>query len=147
MPKRMIDMSKKLSWYIHLLLNYGVKETDIGVIAPYRAQVSNLRKLLPNSITVDTVDGFQGQERQVIVMSLVRTNALGKVGFLNEKRRLNVAVTRARRQFVLVGNSTTMKMADSEYLYSLLEYITIYGTTIAPSDVIEFDKNIKISSH
>ena len=90
---------------------------DVGIISPYRAQVQLLRRMLRKSaffkplrhlITVNTVDGFQGQERDIIVISLVRNNDEGQIGFLRDLRRMNVAITRARMKLFIMGDSTTM---------------------------------------
>lgn len=90
---------------------------DFGVISPYRAQVHYLRHLIKATpffkpfrrlITVNTVDGFQGQERDVIVISLVRSNATGHIGFLNDLRRMNVAITRARMKVIIIGDAETL---------------------------------------
>ena len=90
---------------------------DIGLISPYRAQVKYLRQLLNrlsffkpfrNSISVNTVDGFQGQERDIIIISLVRSNEEGDIGFLRDLRRMNVAMTRARMKLIIVGDSSTL---------------------------------------
>ena len=90
---------------------------DVGIISPYRAQVQYLRQLLKkreyfkpfrNLITVNTVDGFQGQERDIIVISLVRSNDEGQIGFLRDLRRMNVAITRARMKLIILGDVATM---------------------------------------
>ena len=90
---------------------------DVGIISPYKAQVHLLRQLLRRDafwkpfrslITIDTVDGFQGQERDIIVISLVRSNDEGQVGFLRDLRRMNVAITRARMKLILIGDSSTL---------------------------------------
>jgi superfamily I DNA and/or RNA helicase len=90
---------------------------DIGVISPYRAQVQYLRRLIAKKeffkpyrhlISVNTVDGFQGQERDIIVISLVRANEAGQIGFLRDLRRMNVAITRARMKVIIVGSAETM---------------------------------------
>ena len=90
---------------------------DVGVISPYRAQVQLLRQLLKRTeffkpfrrlITVNTVDGFQGQERDVIVISLVRSNDEGQIGFLRDLRRMNVAITRARMKVIILGDRRTL---------------------------------------
>jgi len=98
--------------YVKLLINSGVPESHIAIIAPYFSQVSLLRtKLKPifKSIEINTVDGFQGREKEVIIISTVRSNDRGKLGFLKEKRRMNVAVTRAKRQCCIIGDSETLK--------------------------------------
>ena len=90
---------------------------DVGIISPYRAQVQLLRRMLRKSayfkplkqlISVNTVDGFQGQERDIIVISLVRANNEGQIGFLRDLRRMNVAITRARMKLFILGDSNTM---------------------------------------
>jgi superfamily I DNA and/or RNA helicase len=90
---------------------------DVGVISPYKAQVYYLRHLLKQDpffkpfrplITVNTVDGFQGQERDIILISLVRANEEGQIGFLNDLRRMNVAITRARMKLIILGDASTL---------------------------------------
>ena len=90
---------------------------DVGVISPYRAQVQYLRRLLKKReffkpyrslISVNTVDGFQGQERDIILISLVRANDEGQIGFLRDLRRMNVAITRARMKLIILGDASTM---------------------------------------
>ncbi len=90
---------------------------DVGVISPYRAQVQLLRQMIRNDealrpfrklLSVNTVDGFQGQERDIVVISLVRSNREGQIGFLSDLRRMNVAITRARMKLVIMGNAQTM---------------------------------------
>ncbi|MBN1444456.1 MAG: IGHMBP2 family helicase [Planctomycetes bacterium] len=93
------------------LVGLGVAPRHIGVITPYSAQVRRLRERLSGlgpDIEVDSVDGFQGREKEALVISLVRSNPKGDVGFLSEVRRLNVAVTRARRHLCVVGDSATV---------------------------------------
>ena len=104
---------------------------DIGVISPYKAQVQYLRQLIRkdsyfkpyrNVITVNTVDGFQGQERDIILISLVRANEDGQIGFLNDLRRMNVAITRARMKLIILGDvSTLTKHQFYKKLYSYIE--------------------------
>ena len=90
---------------------------DVGLISPYKAQVQYLRQLIKRDaffkpfrslITVNTVDGFQGQERDVIIISLVRANEEGQIGFLNDLRRMNVAITRARMKLIILGDVSTL---------------------------------------
>lgn len=103
---------------------------DFGLISPYKAQVQYLRnKIKGNSflrpyrslITVNTVDGFQGQERDVVFISLVRANAEGQIGFLSDLRRMNVAITRARMKLVILGDAKTL--AKHPFYRRLTEYI------------------------
>ena len=90
---------------------------DVGIISPYRAQVQYLRQQLRKKewvkpfrslISVNTVDGFQGQERDIIIISLVRSNDEGQIGFLRDLRRMNVAITRARMKVIILGDRTTL---------------------------------------
>ena len=90
---------------------------DVGIISPYRAQVQYLRRQIKQKeffkpyrslISVNTVDGFQGQERDVVMISLVRANDEGQIGFLRDLRRMNVAITRARMKIIILGDASTM---------------------------------------
>ena len=110
---------------------------DFGVISPYKAQVQYLRKRVRNSnffrpfrhlITVHTVDGFQGQERDVIFISLVRANDEGQIGFLNDLRRMNVAITRARMKLVILGDASTLN--KHAFYKKLLQYIKEEGKVL-----------------
>ena len=103
---------------------------DVGVISPYRAQVQYLRQQLRKReffkpfrhlISVNTVDGFQGQERDIIVISLVRSNEEGQIGFLRDLRRMNVAITRARMKLIIMGNASTM--TRHPFYRKLYEYV------------------------
>jgi hypothetical protein len=97
---------------VERLLARGVAPGEVAVIAPYEAQVRRLRALLAprldEGLEVDTVDGFQGREKEAVVVSLTRANADGEVGFLADVRRMNVALTRARRKLVVVGDGATV---------------------------------------
>ena len=103
---------------------------DVGIISPYRAQVQYLKKLIKKYeffkpyrrlISVNTVDGFQGQERDVILISLVRSNDEGQIGFLKDLRRMNVAMTRARMKLIILGNKDTM--TEHPFYKKLWEYV------------------------
>ena len=103
---------------------------DVGVISPYRAQVQYLRHLFKKReffkpyrslISVNTVDGFQGQERDIILISLVRANDEGQIGFLRDLRRMNVAITRARMKLIILGDASTM--TRHPFYKKLFEYI------------------------
>ena len=103
---------------------------DVGIISPYRAQVQYLKKLIKKYeffkpyrrlISVNTVDGFQGQERDVIFISLVRSNDEGQIGFLKDLRRMNVAMTRARMKLIILGNKDTM--TKHPFYKKLWEYV------------------------
>ena len=94
---------------VRALLDAGMRPEDVAVIAPYAAQVRRLRELLPVAgLEIDSVDGFQGREKEAVVLSLVRSNAENELGFLADVRRTNVALTRARRKVIVVGDSATL---------------------------------------
>lgn len=96
---------------VQSLLAAGVPAADIGVIAPYAAQVQLLRTLLSEeAIEIDTVDAFQGREKEAICVSLTRSNDSGELGFVADVRRMNVALTRARRRLFVVGDSATVSV-------------------------------------
>ncbi|XP_064096292.1 DNA-binding protein SMUBP-2-like [Macrobrachium nipponense] len=117
-----------VSCHVKNLLAAGVPETDIAVITPYNLQVELIRSLLRNhhpQVEVRSVDGFQGREKEAVVISLVRSNEEGKVGFLSENRRLNVAVTRARRHLCIVGDSETV--TRHTFLKTLINYLCEHG--------------------
>ncbi len=95
-------------------LNNGAKNQDIGVITPYDLQVQELKSKLNNEINVKSIDGFQGGEKEIIIISFVRSNLKNEIGFLKDKRRLNVALTRAKKKLILIGNSQTLN-SDFEY--------------------------------
>ena len=119
-----------------VLITQSVKEVGecmsnyVGIISPYRAQVQYLKKLIKKYeffkpyrrlISVNTVDGFQGQERDVILISLVRSNDEGQIGFLKDLRRMNVAMTRARMKLIILGNKDTM--TKHPFYKKLWEYV------------------------
>jgi superfamily I DNA and/or RNA helicase len=109
------------------------KGWTMGLIAPYRAQVRKFNGLLfesyayPNLrsfselLTIDSIDGFQGQERDIILISLVRSNAKGEIGFLADTRRMNVALTRAKRKLVVIGDSATL--SHHSFYSAFLDYV------------------------
>jgi len=94
---------------VQALLEAGLSAAEIAVISPYSAQVRLLRERLPQSeLEVDSVDGFQGREKEAVIVSLVRSNRAGEIGFLEDVRRMNVALTRARRKLIVIGDSATI---------------------------------------
>lgn len=124
-----------------LRIGFGLfkeKGWTIGLIAPYSAQVRRLRHLIfdtydyPNLrafsdlITIDTVDGFQGQERDLMLLSMTRSNERGEIGFLSDKRRMNVALTRAKRKLIVIGDSSTL--AQHDFFDALLRYVEEKGS-------------------
>lgn len=114
--------------HVKALTTAGLNARDIAVIAPYNLQVDLLRQRLSAKhpeLEIKSVDGFQGREKEAVVMSLVRSNRKGEVGFLTEDRRINVAVTRARRHLALVCDSQTVQ--NHGFLKSLIDHMTECG--------------------
>ncbi|KAI5623998.1 DNA-binding protein SMUBP-2 [Silurus asotus] len=146
--------------HVKTLTEAGVQAKDIAVIAPYNLQVDLLRQKLSNEypdLEIKSVDGFQGREKEAVLLSLVRSNRKGEVGFLAEDRRINVAVTRARRQLVVVCDSQTVR--NHAFLKSLVDYMSEHGEVRTafeyledlvpenyPHDVKDEQNNIKASS-
>lgn len=122
--------------YINRIGKHRILEEriDFGIISPYKAQVQYLRQAIKREpffkpfrhlFSVNTVDGFQGQERDVILISLVRNNEEGQIGFLNDLRRMNVAITRARMKLIILGNVPTL--TRHPFYKRLYEHITKQG--------------------
>ena len=110
---------------VQSLLDAGLEAAGIAVIAPYAAQVRLLRERLPiENLEIDTVDGFQGREKEAVVISLVRSNTQGEIGFLADTRRMNVALTRARRKLIVIGDSATI--GGHEFYARMLSYFELH---------------------
>jgi superfamily I DNA and/or RNA helicase len=108
------------------LRDAGLRSPDIGVIAPYAAQVRWLRENTDDPhLEIDTVDGFQGREKEAILISLVRSNSKNEIGFLADTRRMNVALTRARRKLIVIGDSATL--ASHDFYMAMLDYFERIG--------------------
>ncbi|GFH15464.1 R3H domain-containing protein, partial [Haematococcus lacustris] len=119
------------------LVKAGVAPADIGVISAYNAQVALLRELRGDTfvgLEVSSVDGFQGREKEAIVISTVRSNAKGEIGFLADKRRMNVAVTRARRHCALVCDSETL--SHDPFLHGLVQYFEERGEYASAAELV-----------
>ena len=120
---------------INALCSAGVPPSMIAVIAPYAAQVRRIREACEYpAVEIDTVDGFQGREKEAVILTLVRSNNEGEIGFLSETRRTNVALTRARSKLMVIGDSATLshhpfysKLID--YFQRLDAYQTIWEET------------------
>jgi superfamily I DNA and/or RNA helicase len=111
---------------VQALIDLGVSPRDIAVIAPYAAQVRLLRDQLKiDGLEIDTVDGFQGREKEAVIISLVRSNTKGEIGFLADTRRMNVALTRARRKLIVIGDSATI--AAHPFYERLLSYFDLHN--------------------
>ncbi|CAI0377073.1 unnamed protein product [Linum tenue] len=122
------------------LVSSGVQASDIGIITPYAAQVVLLKILRGNEdklkeVEISTVDGFQGREKEAIIISMVRSNSKSEVGFLSDRRRMNVAVTRARRQCCIVCDTETV--SSDRFLKRLVEYFEEHGEYLSASEYID----------
>jgi ATP-dependent RNA/DNA helicase IGHMBP2 len=104
----------------------GVRPGQVAVITPYAAQARLLKPTLPKGMEVGTVDGFQGREKEIVIVSLVRSNEKGQVGFLSDTRRMNVAMTRARRLLIVIGDSATI--GRHPFYDSFLAYAMKHGS-------------------
>lgn len=142
-----ITNSEEARLVIHTLRDYidmispqriESERIDFGIITPYRGQARLIRRLLRmqhyfrrlrRQISVGTVDGFQGQERDVIVISLVRDNADGQIGFLRDLRRMNVAITRARMKLIIIGNAETL--SRHRFYRALAAHIRHHGQMVS----------------
>lgn len=108
------------------LIEAGLPPAAIAVIAPYSAQVRWLRDRCPyREVEIDTVDGFQGREKEVVLITLVRSNETGEIGFLADERRMNVAMTRAKRKLILIGDASTL--ARHAFYNALVEHMEAQG--------------------
>ncbi|XP_059565803.1 DNA-binding protein SMUBP-2 isoform X1 [Myotis daubentonii] len=117
-----------VSLHVQALVDAGVPASDIAVITPYNLQVDLLRQSLAHrhpELEIKSVDGFQGREKEAVVLSFVRSNRKGEVGFLAEDRRINVAITRARRHVAIVCDSRTV--SSHAFLKTLVDYFTEHG--------------------
>jgi superfamily I DNA and/or RNA helicase len=111
---------------VHELLACGLSPEQIAVISPYSAQVKLLREKLKSlDLEIDSVDGFQGREKEAVIVSLVRSNREGEVGFLADTRRMNVALTRARRKLIVIGDSATI--TSHGFYQRMVEYFESIG--------------------
>jgi hypothetical protein len=119
------------------LLEAGVAAAQIGIIAPYRAQVRLLRERLGDlpELEIDSVDGFQGREKEAIIVSLVRSNPEGEIGFLADTRRTNVALTRARRKLLVIGDSATL--ANEPFYQRMLMHFEALGAVTSVWEEME----------
>lgn len=121
-----------------LIENYGVSVDQIGVITPYNMQVQLLRKkLLPSypALEIKSVDGFQGREKEVIIISMVRSNLRGEVGFLSDSRRINVAITRARRHLCIICNVQTV--SHDPFIKRLIDYMLEHGQVRSAFELVD----------
>lgn len=126
LSKRNVNEAKLVLDQVQQLCEAGLAPQDIAVIAPYAAQVRWLRQNAEyNKLEIDTVDGFQGREKEAVVMCTVRSNSEGEVGFLSDARRMNVALTRAKRKLIVIGDSATL--GADPFFTELLQWFESIG--------------------
>jgi predicted DNA helicase len=109
--------------YVKQLVSFGINKCQIAIISPYAAQVRHLKQLLGDDlkeVEVGTVDGFQGREKEVVLVSMVRSNPEGEVGFLADQRRLNVALTRSKRPLWVIADSETL--SHDKFMKKMVDY-------------------------
>ena len=139
--KNYAEVQIVLKYVLKKLMVNSVNPDDIGIIAPYNNQVSLLKEFFRKHglerIQISTVDGFQGYEKEVIIISMVRSNDYGNIGFLKNFKRNNVAVTRAKSHLVIVGNSETL--SHDRNLSDLIKVIDAYGKTISPKTMLDLN--------
>ncbi|MFB6116183.1 MAG: IGHMBP2 family helicase, partial [Candidatus Nanosalina sp.] len=118
--------AEEVEKYVEEALEQGVNPEDIAVISPYNAQVDLLNQRIDvENLEIKTVDGFQGREKELVIISLVRSNSRCEIGFLKDVRRLNVALTRARRKLVVIGDSETLEV--NETYRNFIDYVKEEG--------------------
>ena len=126
------EEAKAVKSIVEKLKEIGVLTEYIGVITPYKDHEDYLKKIIPD-VEVKTVDGFQGREKEVIVISLVRSNPEEEIGFLDDLRRLNVALTRAKRKVIIIGDSKTL--SSNETYRKLIKFIKEKGTFVTVEEI------------
>ncbi|OLY77652.1 DNA polymerase alpha-associated DNA helicase A [Smittium mucronatum] len=120
--------------HLNKLTAAGIRCQDIAIISPYNKQVNTIKKKVNytfKSVEVGSVDSFQGREKEAVIMSLVRSNHEGQVGFLNDFRRINVGMTRAKKHLCVIANSSTLSKGGS-FLGKFCKYLLKYGVTRSP---------------
>jgi len=122
--------AEEAAFVFNYLTNFitGLEQFSIAVISPYREQIRLLKELFtetPDNISINTIDSFQGQERDMVVISMTRSNPEGEIGFLSDTRRMNVAMTRAKKKLVMIGDSSTL--ARLPFYTDLISYSELIG--------------------
>ncbi|WP_457640999.1 IGHMBP2 family helicase [Persephonella sp.] len=126
--------AKAVKLIVGYLKQMGVNPDDMGVITPYKDHEEYLKKIIPD-VEIKTVDGFQGREKEVIIISLVRSNPDEEIGFLDDLRRLNVALTRAKRKVIVIGDGKTL--SSNEIYRRLLKFVKKKGKLISADELIQ----------
>ena len=127
--------AERIAEIAKVLVKAGINEADIGIITPYLSQVKRIRKLLEKSeVSIETksVDGFQGREKEVILISFVRANLAKEIGFVKDRRRLNVAMTRAKTKLIMIGHMPTLSANDP--FDALQKWLEERGKTVVLSE-------------
>ena len=109
-----------------LIVTESLNPATTAFISPYSGQVTVAKESLPKEMRISTIDSFQGQEKECIIVSLVRSNDEGEIGFLKDYRRMNVAITRAREQLFVIGDSATI--GGDPFYNAFLTYMEKFGT-------------------
>jgi len=121
-----VQEAKWILQQVRELCGSGIEPKDVAIIAPYAAQVRWLRQNCPfKAIEIDTVDGFQGREKEAILITLVRSNSIAEIGFLADTRRMNVALTRAKRKLIVIGDTATL--ASNEFYANMIGFFESIG--------------------
>lgn len=123
--------AKLVKELVDKLLKSGVNQDDIGIITPYKDHEDYLKSKI-EGVKIHTVDGFQGREKEVIILSLVRSNPEQEIGFLSDLRRINVAITRARRKLIIIGDSRTL--SSKQFFRNLIQYVKENGKKVDIED-------------
>ena len=130
-----------VSVLLKVLDKTGIPPSKIAIISPYKGQVSELNSIIPKDrenrpiYNCNSVDGFQGGENEVVILSLVRSNSKKQIGFLQDERRLNVAVSRARRCCIVIGDRQTIQTAP--YIKNMMKYLDQSGHKILMRSLIQ----------
>ncbi|KAH3684237.1 hypothetical protein WICPIJ_004794 [Wickerhamomyces pijperi] len=125
-----------VNYHLKQLLEAGLQGSQVGIIAPYNSQITHLKSLISAEhpeVEISTVDGFQGREKEIIILSLVRSNSENEIGFLRDERRLNVAITRAKRQLCIVGDMEVMSQQRvSKFIKEWVQWWENNGEIVYP---------------
>ena len=132
------EEAKIVQFIINKLKELGIPSEDIGVITPYKDHEEYLKKLVPD-VEVKTVDGFQGREKEVIIISLVRSNPDEEIGFLDDLRRLNVALTRAKRKLIVIGDANTL--SSNETYRKFLQFVREKNGFFPVEEILKDENN------
>jgi len=132
--------AKIAKFFVNYLRNIGLAADNIGIITPYAAQENYLQRELDYSIDTSTVDAFQGSEREVIILSFVRSNYDKSIGFLADKKRINVAITRAKKMLIIICDAQTV-MGKSDFMNEMMDYYLKNSKVFTSEEIEAFMKN------